>query len=311
MHFRIFESFPIYIDKYRSPEQATSLLAGGGQRATGAGSISMGLPPEEKDKGPNKGDIILFLSSSYDLQHIIPRRLSMRLSCLTGLSQPIQTTPEGSMSSVDQSAWPVWDATLEALLPGLGPPATPRESSFPMQSRAGEERAHDPYHGSQEFDSFEHKGPNGVHVCMVFEVLGEDLLGLIKKWNILAAANPNDLTMCAFSNFRVCFYINKYRSRGSLAGRRWSTCDWCWQHQHGYLARSSWDVRLASYRWIDPETYAAMAKDELWGDEKNDEGNLPNIHEVSIVFHTSLESLLTHGLDGSTCPSRGEGQGAK
>jgi len=32
-------------------------------------------------------------------------------------------------------------------------------------------------------DSFEHKGPNGTHVCMVFEVLGETLLGLIKRWN--------------------------------------------------------------------------------------------------------------------------------
>ncbi|KAL3448359.1 kinase-like protein [Aspergillus insuetus] len=32
-------------------------------------------------------------------------------------------------------------------------------------------------------DSFEHKGPHGVHVCMVFEVLGENLLGLIKRWN--------------------------------------------------------------------------------------------------------------------------------
>ncbi len=32
-------------------------------------------------------------------------------------------------------------------------------------------------------DFFEHKGPNGVHVCMVFEVLGENLLGLIKRWN--------------------------------------------------------------------------------------------------------------------------------
>lgn len=31
-------------------------------------------------------------------------------------------------------------------------------------------------------DSFEHVGPNGKHVCMVFEVLGENLLGLIKKW---------------------------------------------------------------------------------------------------------------------------------
>ncbi|KAL7269012.1 serine/threonine protein kinase, CMGC [Rhizina undulata] len=32
-------------------------------------------------------------------------------------------------------------------------------------------------------DSFEHKGPNGMHVCMVFEVLGENLLGLIKRYN--------------------------------------------------------------------------------------------------------------------------------
>lgn len=32
-------------------------------------------------------------------------------------------------------------------------------------------------------DSFNHKGPHGLHVCMVFEVLGENLLGLIKRWN--------------------------------------------------------------------------------------------------------------------------------
>ena len=30
-------------------------------------------------------------------------------------------------------------------------------------------------------DHFKHKGPNGTHVCMVFEVLGENLLGLIKR----------------------------------------------------------------------------------------------------------------------------------
>lgn len=40
-----------------SPPQATSLLAGGtGRRA--AGTITQGLPIEEKDKGPNKGDIL-------------------------------------------------------------------------------------------------------------------------------------------------------------------------------------------------------------------------------------------------------------
>lgn len=32
-------------------------------------------------------------------------------------------------------------------------------------------------------DSFRHNGPNGSHVCMVFEVLGENLLGLIKRYN--------------------------------------------------------------------------------------------------------------------------------
>ncbi|KAJ8103810.1 kinase-like domain-containing protein [Lipomyces tetrasporus] len=32
-------------------------------------------------------------------------------------------------------------------------------------------------------DSFEHVGPNGTHVCMVFEVLGENLLGLIRRFH--------------------------------------------------------------------------------------------------------------------------------
>jgi len=31
-------------------------------------------------------------------------------------------------------------------------------------------------------DHFKHSGPNGSHVCMVFEVLGENLLGLIKRY---------------------------------------------------------------------------------------------------------------------------------
>lgn len=41
------------------PGQATSGLAGpGAKRATGAGSITTGLPIDDKDKGPNKGDIL-------------------------------------------------------------------------------------------------------------------------------------------------------------------------------------------------------------------------------------------------------------
>ncbi|KAG5518572.1 hypothetical protein PMAC_002968 [Pneumocystis sp. 'macacae'] len=32
-------------------------------------------------------------------------------------------------------------------------------------------------------DDFEHRGPNGTHICMVFEVLGENLLSLIKRYD--------------------------------------------------------------------------------------------------------------------------------
>lgn len=37
-------------------------------------------------------------------------------------------------------------------------------------------------HVIQLLDTFTHKGPNGVHVCMVFEVLGENLLSLIRRY---------------------------------------------------------------------------------------------------------------------------------
>ncbi|KAH8831736.1 kinase-like protein [Flagelloscypha sp. PMI_526] len=33
-------------------------------------------------------------------------------------------------------------------------------------------------------DHFRHQGPNGIHICMVFEVLGENLLGLIKRHQV-------------------------------------------------------------------------------------------------------------------------------
>lgn len=37
-------------------------------------------------------------------------------------------------------------------------------------------------HVIQLLDTFMHKGPNGIHAVMVFEVLGENLLGLIRKY---------------------------------------------------------------------------------------------------------------------------------
>lgn len=47
-------------------------------------------------------------------------------------------------------------------------------------------RAGDPdnaKHCCRLLDSFEHSGPHGRHVCMVFEVLGDNLLALIKAYN--------------------------------------------------------------------------------------------------------------------------------
>ena len=38
----------------------------------------------------------------------------------------------------------------------------------------------DSRHCVRMFDSFVHSGPHGKHQCMVFEVLGENLLSLIK-----------------------------------------------------------------------------------------------------------------------------------
>lgn len=38
-------------------------------------------------------------------------------------------------------------------------------------------------HCCRLLDSFEHSGPHGLHVCMVFEVLGDNLLALIKAYD--------------------------------------------------------------------------------------------------------------------------------
>ncbi|PVU85838.1 hypothetical protein BB559_006751 [Furculomyces boomerangus] len=49
-------------------------------------------------------------------------------------------------------------------------------------------------HVIQLLDSFEHSGPNGIHVCMVFEVLGENLLFLLrnaKKYSNRLALKPD------------------------------------------------------------------------------------------------------------------------
>ena len=69
---------------------------------------------------------------------------------------------------------------LQRLITSSTPPVPPSSSNpnpppSPSHTHAGRS------HVISFLDHFRHKGPNGVHVCMVFEVLGENLLGLIKR----------------------------------------------------------------------------------------------------------------------------------
>ena len=55
------------------------------------------------------------------------------------------------------------------------PPPTQTPPPAPAYTHAGRS------HVISFLDHFRHNGLNGIHVCMVFEVLGESLLGLIKR----------------------------------------------------------------------------------------------------------------------------------
>jgi serine/threonine-protein kinase SRPK3 len=45
-------------------------------------------------------------------------------------------------------------------------------------------------HCCRLLDSFEHSGPHGRHVCMLFEVLGDNLLALIKAFDYKGVPLP-------------------------------------------------------------------------------------------------------------------------
>jgi serine/threonine-protein kinase SRPK3 len=45
-------------------------------------------------------------------------------------------------------------------------------------------------HCCRLLDSFDHLGPHGRHVCMVFEVLGDNLLALIKLFDYKGVPLP-------------------------------------------------------------------------------------------------------------------------
>ncbi|KAL0573555.1 serine/threonine protein kinase, CMGC [Marasmius crinis-equi] len=71
---------------------------------------------------------------------------------------------------------------LQRLITSSTPPAPGNPG--PSQTHAGRS------HVISFLDHFRHKGPNGTHVCMVFEVLGENLLGLIRRFQTRGVPMP-------------------------------------------------------------------------------------------------------------------------
>ncbi|TRM68865.1 kinase-like domain-containing protein [Schizophyllum amplum] len=70
---------------------------------------------------------------------------------------------------------------LQRIISSKTPPAepspeNPHASPSPADTHPGRS------HVIGFLDHFRHEGPNGTHVCMVFEVLGENLLGLIRRY---------------------------------------------------------------------------------------------------------------------------------
>ncbi|KAI1268802.1 hypothetical protein F5Y18DRAFT_423032 [Xylariaceae sp. FL1019] len=96
-----------------STGQATSGLAGpGAKRATGAGSITTGLPMEEKDKGPNKGDILNgAVSWTRDLMWMLHLKLQQQEELINTIAELGGSVPfdmsedERRMQSELSEAW--------------------------------------------------------------------------------------------------------------------------------------------------------------------------------------------------------------
>ncbi|KAJ8508021.1 hypothetical protein ONZ45_g9672 [Pleurotus djamor] len=87
---------------------------------------------------------------------------------------PVKIAPRYTETALDEIK------LLQRLITSNVPPVTPSPTNpnpppSPSQTHPGRS------HVISFLDHFRHKGPNGVHVCMVFEVLGENLLGLIRR----------------------------------------------------------------------------------------------------------------------------------
>lgn len=74
-------------------------------------------------------------------------------------------------------------------------------------------------HCCRLLDSFEHSGAHGLHVCMVFEVLGDNLLSLIKAYDYKGVPLPVVRTLT-----RQMLVALDYLHRWALAAVRQMHC---------------------------------------------------------------------------------------
>jgi hypothetical protein len=88
-------------------------------------------------------------------------------------------------------------------------------------------------HCCKLLDSFEHSGPHGLHVCMVFEVLGDNLLSLIKAFDYKGVPLPVVRTLTR-QMLVALDYLHRYVvGINAVAGAcNAHTVTWCRQHTH-------------------------------------------------------------------------------
>ena len=114
--------------------------------------------------------VLLFFVLSYNIYiYIYVIRMNRHVAL-----KVVKSAPRYTETALDEIK------LLQRLITSSTPPIPPSLSNpnpppSPSHTHAGRS------HVISFLDHFRHKGPNGIHVCMVFEVLGENLLGLIKR----------------------------------------------------------------------------------------------------------------------------------
>lgn len=109
----------------------------------------------------------------------------------------VEDTTTGQLGALKVCCLPIV-VTVTATCPHLN---TQVQKSAPQYTEAAQDeiqllteiRDKDPESNShcvRLLDSFTHVGPHGKHVCMVFEVLGDNLLSLIKHYNYRGIPMP-------------------------------------------------------------------------------------------------------------------------